>query len=296
MQIFWMTEDLVEHLLPMLDLPSTHAIASTSPLALSLVKRPLVWKQLLQSSWKLFCKDFNNVDLMVDLLKLMNDPEPQLLSFLEHICQNFPLLRLNRPKGEIILRLGTNSKVVKPDCFKLMQYVVASMGSKVMDVMDMQLRCFGEEVGRALASQASQQQQEVRWASLRGLIFNEEGGDWKKENVKNCISLLQNCSNWSVNGLYLHSIGETVWRSLAEVSTKGEIKFVEVKREALVLGRPADVRKVWQATKSYWRIIGLTDLIEREGEGKEEEGWDKIVEVWEMAYKDWEALSLIRWW
>ena len=30
MQIFWMTEDLVEHLLPMLDLPSTLAIASTT--------------------------------------------------------------------------------------------------------------------------------------------------------------------------------------------------------------------------------------------------------------------------
>ena len=195
---------------------------------------------------------------MVDLLKLMNDPEPQLLSFLEHICENLPLLgSFGEVKGEIILQLGTNYKVVSPGCFKLMQYVVASVGSKVMEMVvgmvqlehfgGYALEYFGGPLGTALASQASQQQQEVRWASFRGLTFNEEGGEepsWKKENVTNCISLLQNCSNWIVNGLYLNSIGETVWRSLAEVSTKGEIKFVEVKREALVLGRPADVRKV----------------------------------------------------
>ena len=71
----------------------------------------------------------------------------------------------------------------------------------------------------------------------------------------------------------------------------------EVKREALVLGRPADVRKVWQATKSYWRIIGLTYLIEKEGEGEEEEGgWAEIQAILEMEDEEWEALSLIRWW
>ena len=298
-QKFWMNEDLVEHILPMLDLPSTLALASISSLALSLIKRPLLWQHLLDSSWQLFVKDFYNVDLMVDLLKLMEDPEPLLLSFLEHICQNFHLLRLMGVKGEIILHLGPDYKVVDPICFMLMQYMVASMGSKVMVVEGVHLEYFGGQVGRALASQASQQQQEVRWVRLRGLTFNEVDGEltsWEKENVTNCFSLLQNCSNWSVNGLYLHSIGESVWRSLAEASTKGEIKFVEVNREALVLGRPADVRKIWQATRSYWRIIGLTDLIEKEGEGEEEEGWTKIQEILEMKAKDWKALSLIRWW
>ena len=296
MQKFWMTEDLLEHFLPMLDLPSTLALASISSLTLSLIKRPLLWQQLLQSSWQLFVKDFYNVDLMVDLLKLMEDPEPLLLTFLEHIC-HFHLLGLMGVKGEILLHLGPDYKVVDPICFMLMQYVVASMGSKVMVVEGIHLEYFGGQVGRALASQASQQQQEVRWVRLRGLTFNQVDGQQTRTD-KSCISLLQNCSNWSVNGLYLHSIGESVWRSLAEASTKGEIKFVEVNREALVLGRPADVRKIWQATRSYWRIIGLTDLIEKEGEGEgeEEEGWTKIQEILEMEDRDWKALSLIRWW
>merc|ERR1711942_406194 len=104
-----------------------------------------------------------------------------------------------------------------------MEHVVARMGSKVMLVEGARLEYFGGLVGRALASQTSQQQQEVRWVRFGwGVTFNN------KENATSCIFLLKKCSNWSVKGLYLHhSVGESVWRSLAEASTKGEIKFVE---------------------------------------------------------------------
>ena len=62
MQRFWVTEDLLEHLLPMLDLPSTHALASANPLALAILeKSPPLWQQLLHRSWQLFLKDFQNV-------------------------------------------------------------------------------------------------------------------------------------------------------------------------------------------------------------------------------------------
>ena len=79
-----------------------------------------------------------------------------------------------------------------------------------------------------------------------------------------------------------------------KASERGEIVFVEVKREALILGRLADVRKVWMATRSYWRIIGLVDLVEKVGE--EEEGWARIQEIMEMEDEEWKALSLIKWW
>ena len=302
MQEFWMNEDLLELLLSMLDLASLLALASGCPLALELIKRPLVWQHLLRTSWQLILKDSFDVDLVTRLLKMTRDPEP-LLDFLEHICKKFSLLGLmqvGEHKGEIMLQLDDNCKLVGPRCFQLMQYMVAQMESKVMVLREVHLENLGGLVGRALASQATRQQQKVRLVRFRwGLTFNdEEGGgleaNWRREDVTNCISLLQNCSKWSVKGFYLHNLGELGWRSLAEASAKGEIKFVEVKREALVLGRPVDVRKVWMATKSYWRIIGLTDLIEREGE--EEEGWAKIQEVLELADEKWEELRGIRWW
>ena len=132
-----------------------------------------------------------------------------------------------------------------------------------------------------------------------GLRLNEEGETsiWEKEDVTNCTSLLKNSSSWRVNGLYLQSFGESSWRSLAEASERGEIVFVEVKREALIRGRLADVRKVWVATRSYWRIIGLVDLVEKVGEEEEEEeGWARIQEIMEMEDEEWKALSLIKWW
>ena len=62
MKKFWMTEDLLEHLLPMLDLHSNLALASASPLALSLIKHPLLWQQLQSSSWQIIQ---NNVNLNI---------------------------------------------------------------------------------------------------------------------------------------------------------------------------------------------------------------------------------------
>ena len=121
-------------------------------------------------------------------------------------------------------------------------------------------------------------------------MFSPKGID-----ATNFISLLHNCSKWTVKGLYLHGLGQSDWSSLAEASAKGEIKFVDVKREALILGRLEEVKKVWEATTDYWRIIGLTELIGEGGEGRAE-GWKRIQKVMEMEDQEWEALSSIKWW
>ena len=69
MQEFWMNEDLLELLLSMLDLASILALASVCPLALELIKRPLVWHHLLRTSWQLILKDSFDVELVTGLLK-----------------------------------------------------------------------------------------------------------------------------------------------------------------------------------------------------------------------------------
>ena len=46
-QQFWMSEDLLEQLLPILDLSTIVALASTNPLAVSLLSRPPLWRQFL---------------------------------------------------------------------------------------------------------------------------------------------------------------------------------------------------------------------------------------------------------
>ena len=282
-QKFWVMEDLVEQLLPMLDLPSTQAFVSVNPLALAILEKSYpLWQHLLHRSWQLFLKDFQNVALITDLLKMMKDPDPLLLSCLEYICQSSPF-RVSSFPGKIILRLGDNYRVVTPWCFTLMQGMVARMESRMMVVEELHLKSFGGFEVRALASHASCQQQEISVVKFgHGLTFNEEVESWGREDVTNYISLLQNCSSWTVNELFLHSLGESGWRRLAEASAKGEIEFVFTTREALMLGRLVDVRKVWLATKLFWQIIGETFIFEREEEEGEEE-WANIEEILEMG-------------
>ena len=164
-----------------------------------------------------------------------------------------------------------------------MQGMVARMESRMMVVEELHLKSFGGFEVRALASHASCQQQEISVVKFgHGLTFNEEVESWGREDVTNYISLLQNCTSWTVNELFLHSLGESGWRRLAEASAKGEIEFVFTTREALMLGRLVDVRKVWLATKLFWQIIGETFIFEREEEEGEEE-WANIEEILEIG-------------
>ena len=153
MKKFWASEDLMEHLLPMLDLPSTLALASVNPLVISLVQRTLIWKHLLKTSWQLFLEDFTKVDKMIELLKMMKDPEPFLLDFLEYICCNVPLIGLiievGEHRGEIKLQLNGKNKVVGPSLFMLLEYVVASLEAEVIVVEEVLLEYkFGGNVGK----------------------------------------------------------------------------------------------------------------------------------------------------
>ena len=106
-QQFWMSEDLLEQLLPMLDLSTTVAFASVNSLALSVLFRPLKWRRFLKRSFKptgSFRQEFRNAHMITDLLEMANSKESrllgskaaresqslQLLDFVDHICQVFP--------------------------------------------------------------------------------------------------------------------------------------------------------------------------------------------------------------
>ena len=81
MDKFWANEDLVEELLPFLDLPSTLALASVHSATASLLKRDILWKQLLHQTFKakfeLLVVWEDKVDLLITLIKQLDDDEPE---------------------------------------------------------------------------------------------------------------------------------------------------------------------------------------------------------------------------
>ena len=116
-QEFWLSEDLLEYLLPMLDIPTTWAFASVNPLALSILSRPLPWRRFLKRSFKpcrmskldlrtemfkIFKKQDLENAMIADLLRMANAKVPQLQDFLDHLREVFPVLDVEESRfGEV---------------------------------------------------------------------------------------------------------------------------------------------------------------------------------------------------
>ena len=78
MEKFWASEDLVEELLPFLDLHSIMALASVHDLTLAVIHRDVVWQGVLLKTFKtkseLVVQEWEEkVDLLMDLINLMSD-------------------------------------------------------------------------------------------------------------------------------------------------------------------------------------------------------------------------------
>ena len=301
-QQFWVSEDLLEHLLPMLDLPTLVAFASVNPLVVSLLSRPQRWRQLLKRIYQfpkaeeVKEKEWYSVEawlekeyfyiplkapMIANILNMMECQESGLLAFLDFIEQVVPVRFRDDDdefESKIKLNLGGSSRMIGDISFSFLEQVVSHLDSKVMELEEVMLRDLplqGWEgfVERALVSQLSRQQ-----AALKVLKINHVG----------CasdifFSLTEKSSSWSVEFMSLQSSPfreekSMNWRRLAEVSTRGEISIIDV---GLSLGCAEAVRKVWLATKSA--------LIFAKGNGSElaawiskeegESGWGKILEL-----------------
>ena len=122
---FWRTPELVEKLLPHLNLESTLALAQSHQLTRSLLQGTSIWNKLIRRNCPFAVKikpsDLPNPDLrlsippemqvkiavvksIVEILKLMEDPEEALLlDLLDVICERFAtddLFIQNREKGK----------------------------------------------------------------------------------------------------------------------------------------------------------------------------------------------------
>ena len=288
-QEFWMSEDLLEQLLPMLDPPTTVAFASVNPLAVSVLFRPLAWRRFLKRSFKptgSSKQDFQNAHMISDLLEMANSKESRLLgskaareslslqlwSFVDHICQVFPGMDEKAAKShlarearlgkveEIKLLLGGNSKSVSLDGFLILDRVEWYMGSNAIVVEEMTLdRLADFKCAEALADQITRQQTKVKMVKIHNQTISSLDCHAARKYVDNIFSIIRHSSSWSLNRLWFHgfnkeSRNESIWSNLAEVSSKGRIGQLSV--DALALGCRDDVRKVWLATKEMIIHVG----------------------------------------
>ena len=278
-QEFWLSEDLLEYLLPTLDIPTTWAFASVNPLALSILSRPLPWRRFLKRSFKprrmskldlrtemftIFKKQDLENAMIADLLRMANAKVPQLQDFLDHLREVFPVLDVEYSRfdevGVVEILLGGISQSISLQGFLILELVQ----SKLIVVEKVTVNWLIEpgHNAKALASQISRQEASVKMMEIRK-IQSVHGRQPGKNLVENFLSIARNCSSWSLNQLLLkefdkQDLDESIWSGLAEVSSTGSIGSLCV--DASALGCRKSVRKVWLATREYWSISGLGKL------------------------------------
>ena len=248
-QEFWLSEDLLEYLLPMLDIPTTWAFASVNPLALSILSRPLPWRRFLKRSFKptgmskldrqtdMFKQDFQNA-MIADLLRMTKAKVPQLQDFLDHLREVFPMLDVKDSifgkVGVVKILLGGNLQSISLQGCLILELVQ----SKLIVVEEVRVNWLIEPGhAKALASQISRQEAHVKMMKI-GTIKSVQGRQSGRNLVENFLSIARNCSSWSLNQLLLEEfdkqdLDESIWSSLAEVSSTGSIGSLYVDASGL---------------------------------------------------------------
>ena len=261
MEAFWQSKDLMEHLLPLLDLPSTLALASTHNLALEVLHQKRIWKYLILRM-KLAKPRFwhcgnsveikemqKRVDMVTTLLKLMEEPEPLLKILLETICFNFPpAMDENGHKDVIFINspmVYNTGFLVSPTGFLLLERLESRMESQVQVVSEVHLHYLWDSLGTALAARVSRQEALVSKLHCEAVEFTEE------EMAEESIKFLQHCTSWKVESLCLYELGNSGWRELAKALAggQGELGSVQTSREVMAEGGKEEVRQVWTATR-----------------------------------------------
>ena len=102
---FWRMPELVERLMPFLDGQSTLALVKALPLAFEIIQRKSKWIKLVKRvcpymTYDLIldedgyeeavAKERSGVMVLVEFLKMMENPNPQLSDLLHAMCENFP--------------------------------------------------------------------------------------------------------------------------------------------------------------------------------------------------------------
>ena len=262
MEAFWQSKDLMEHLLPLLDLPSTLALASTHNLALEVLQQKRIWKNLILTM-KLVKPRFwhcgnsveikemeKRVDTATTLLRLMEEPGPLLQMLLQTICLNFPPAMDENGHKDVIF---INSPMVfntgfflSPTGFLMLEQAESRMETLVQVVSEVHLHYLWDSLGTALAARASRQE-------ALGLIKLQcEAAEFTEEQLaEESITFLQHCTSWKLESLCLYELGKSGWRELAKAldGGQGELGSVQTSREVVAEGEREDVRQVWAATR-----------------------------------------------
>ena len=315
---FWRTPELVEKLLPYLNLESTLALAQSHGMTRSLLQGTSIWNKLIRRSCPFAVKvqpsDLPNPDLrlsippemqvkigvmknLVEILKLMGDPqEALLLDLLDVICERFAtddafMQNLDHTHVSMGCSRHPAGHLIPLSGFLLLEEVEAAFGTTLQSLESVKGGALIGQVQLAVSSRISRQKgQQGKTTTLSNIEFEVKS----KESVNSFKSLMQLRPELSppMDLEVWESIGTEGWETLAEALKfqPNVVRRLSVESAALKEGTKKDLRNIWDALEQIgfvevlckvWDYGGYLGMVERDRVDKQngEEAWMELEEI-----------------
>ena len=323
-KVFLGTPELVEKLLPYLDLETTFNLAQTHKLTREVLQKRSIWRKLIrrgchydeEQDFYNHERDFYNyvpphhakiaqLKKLVEILKLFKSPEAHLLDLLELVCERFKTLRRLREYvgPQVLLSHPGHSDhhSVSLACFLLLEEVEGAFGTTLQRLESISGGSIGGLKGEveelallALSSRVSRQQGEAISVTLAGIeITNKRSAKAFYILMRARPQFVQPLRRVEVSG----SIGVKGWEFLARAlqTHPDVVEQITTTKRGLGEGMRADLKKIWDAAGLDGFCVELCCYTKtvcqdvRKWPDGAEDGWKTVEKILEMTEEEWAA-------
>ena len=320
------TTELVEKLLPYLDLETTFNLAQTHKLTREVLQKRSIWRKLIrrgchydeEQDFYNHERDFDNyvpphlakiaqLKKLVEILQLFKSPEAHLLDLLELVCERFKTLRRLREYvgPQVLLSHPGHSDhhSVSLACFLLLEEVEGAFGTTLQRLESISGGSIGglkgevEEIALlALSSRVARQHQgEAISVTLAGIeITNKRSAKAFYILMRARPQFVQPLRSVEVSG----SIGVKGWEFLAralQTHPDAVVEQMTTTKRGLGEGRRADLKKIWDAVGLDGFCVELCCYTKtvwqdvRKWPDGAEDGWKTVEKILQMTEEEWAA-------
>ena len=282
---FWKIPELVEKLLPHLDLDSIKRLAESHELTRKILEKPLVWKKLIKrvfsenikfclcytpvpsEDYELLASDRPKAKILAEILHLLQDSLGcQLeMDLLHAVCDRhaFPTARHNEAYMRNFVNVSCvclqSTHEVTPTGFVLLEDIQSTLGpreQRILEVDKVHAGLSGPFL-MALSSMTTRQQGMEMKILVSSLECNSRESVEAIENVAKFFEANRHSAYIDIGG----EIGGEGWaamRRIVEHLVDGvgveHIQLEEVEKQAMVAGAQEDLRAIW-AKVAFWIVV-----------------------------------------
>ena len=305
--------ELLEKLIPLLDVNSIASLAEVQPMIIKILQRATLWNNLIRRSclnWKVVNwysteQDFeetferNRIEIanLVKMLKKMEDFNLLLLGLLHVIIRE----RTNNGFTEVKLSCpghGLNQCRSHKEWewrFLFLEEVEGAFGSAVQEIESIKMDYVCGKHFRmrqawllAVSSRARRQQTRISLVHIDNFFCTDMA------EAKALQTLAENCETMRLRHLRIFGeIGAEGWSALAKalrLHPGCHLFFVEVPKRLMVQGRREDLRNIWDCLfknpSAQWRLEDRPDATQWDTEQKNKiKEWRRLEEILDKKQK-----------